>query len=194
MLFDLKRRFAAYLFYNNERKVVALIAKKLRVNRQIRTKDVRLIGKDGEQVGVMTLREALAIAIEQELDLVEVNPSAKPPVCKLLDYGKYRYEQSKRERESRQNRTTISIKEVKLRPKIDTHDYETKKKMAIRLLQSGDKVKVTLMFRGREVVYKTQGLEKLNTLAEELEELAIVERRPKLEGKNMTMILAPKVK
>jgi len=155
---------------------------------------VRLIGVDGEQVDILTLRDALALAEEQSLDLVEVNPLAKPPVCKLLDYGKYRYEQSKKEREARANRTTISIKEVKFRPKIDQHDYETKKNTAVRLLKEGDKVKVTLTFKGREVVYKIQGVEKMNQMAEELAELAIVERPPKVEGKNVTMILAPKGK
>jgi len=174
--------------------VVTRIKKKLRVNRQIRAREVRLIGSDGEQVGVMPLRKALDTASEEGLDLVEVNPRARPPVCKILDYGKYRYEQSKKEREARQHRTNITIKEVKFRPKIDTHDYETKKRMVVRLLKGGDKVKVTLMFRGREVVYKRQGMEKLNSLAEEVGELATVEKRPKLEGRNMTMILAPKTK
>lgn len=174
--------------------MVALIAKKLRVNRQIRAKEVRLIGSEGDQVGIVSLRDAIAAAEEKSLDLVEVNPQTRPPVCKLLDYGKYRYEQSKKERESRQHRTTISIKEVKIRPKIDQHDYDTKKKMAERLLKDGDKVKITLMFRGREVVYKDQGLQKMNQMAEELEEIATVEKRPKLEGRNITMILAPKLK
>lgn len=155
---------------------------------------MRLIGVDGEQVDILTLRDALALAEEQSLDLVEVNPLAKPPVCKLLDYGKYRYEQSKKEREARANRTTITIKEVKFRPKIDQHDYETKKNTAVRLLKEGDKVKVTLTFKGREVVYKIQGVEKMNQMAEELAEIAVIERPPKVEGKNVTMILAPKGK
>lgn len=155
---------------------------------------MRLIGVDGEQVDILTLRDALALAEEQSLDLVEVNPLAKPPVCKLLDYGKYRYEQSKKEREARANRTTITIKEVKFRPKIDQHDYETKKNTAVRLLKEGDKVKVTLTFKGREVVYKIQGVEKMNQMAEELAEIAVIERAPKVEGKNVTMILAPKGK
>ncbi|MCE1246781.1 MAG: translation initiation factor IF-3 [Firmicutes bacterium] len=152
------------------------------------------MGVDGEQVDILTLRDALALAEEQSLDLVEVNPLAKPPVCKLLDYGKYRYEQSKKEREARANRTTITIKEVKFRPKIDQHDYETKKNTAVRLLKEGDKVKVTLTFKGREVVYKIQGVEKMNQMAEELAEIAVIERAPKVEGKNVTMILAPKGK
>lgn len=174
--------------------MVTHIKKKLRVNRQIRAREIRLIGSDGEQVGIIPFRKALDSALERGLDLVEVNPRTRPPVCKILDYGKYRYEQSKKEREARQHRTNITLKEVKFRPKIGTHDYETKKRMVIRLLEGGDKVKVTLMFRGREVVYKRQGMERLNTLAEEVGELAIVERRAKLEGRNMTMILAPKTK
>jgi translation initiation factor IF-3 len=167
-------------------------AKKLRVNKMIRAKEMRLIGEDGEQIGVVTLKEALDKALEVDLDLVEINPTSKPPVCKLMDYGKHRYESSKKERESRQKRKIIEVKEVKFRPKIDIHDYETKKKMAIRFIKDGDKVKVTLMFRGREVVYRTKGIELLNKLAEELVDLVQVERRPKIEGKNITMILAPK--
>jgi translation initiation factor IF-3 len=166
--------------------------KKLRVNKMIRAKDMRLIGEDGEQIGVVTLKEAMDKATEADLDLVEINPTSKPPVCKLMDYGKHRYEQSKKERESRQKRKIVEVKEVKFRPKIDIHDYETKKKMAVRFIKEGDKVKVTLMFRGREVVYRTKGIELLNKLAEELVDLVQVERRPKIEGKNITMILAPK--
>ncbi len=171
-----------------------LIVKKLRVNRQIKAKEVRLIDPNGEQVDIMTLKNALLMAQEKNLDLVEVNPGTKPPVCKLLDYGKYRYELSKKERTARQNRSIVELKEVKFRPKIDAHDFDTKKKMVLRLLKGGDKVKVTLMFRGREVVYKKQGVDKMNQLAEEITEDAIVEREPKLEGKNITMILAPKAK
>lgn len=174
--------------------MVNLIVKKLRVNRQIKAKEVRLIDANGEQVDIMTLKNALLMAQEKSLDLVEVNPNTKPPVCKLLDYGKYRYELSKKERTARQNRSVVELKEVKFRPKIDDHDFETKKKMVLRLLKGGDKVKVTLMFRGREVVYKKQGVDKMNQLAEEITEEAIVEREPKLEGKNITMILAPKAK
>lgn len=158
----------------------------------IRAKDLRLIGEDGEQIGVVTLKEALDKAVEADLDLVEINPTSKPPVCKLMDYGKHRYETSKKERESRQKRKIIEVKEVKFRPKIDVHDYETKKKMAVRFIKEGDKVKITMMFRGREVVYRAKGIEILNKLAEELAEFAQVERRPKIEGKNITMILAPK--
>ena len=168
------------------------ISNKLRVNRQIRAREVRVIDSEGNQVDIMSLKNALNLAKEKNLDLVEVNPGSRPPVCKLLDYGKYRYEQSKKERMARQNRNIISLKEVKFRPKIDSHDYETKKRMVLRLLKGGDKVKVTLMFRGREVVYKRQGIDRMNQLAEEIKDQAVIERRAKAEGRNITMILAPK--
>jgi len=174
--------------------VVNLISRNLRFNRQIRAREVRVIGTDGEQIDIMPTRAAMALANEKNLDLVEVNPNARPPVCKLLDYGRYRYELSKKERLARQSRSTVVLKEVKFRPKIDTHDYETKKRMVIRLLKGGDKVKVTLMFRGREVVYKRQGIERMNTLAQEIADIGVLERRPKAEGRNVTMILAPKSK
>ncbi len=166
----------------------------LRVNRQIRAREVRLIGEDGKQIGIVPLREALDRADDAGLDLVEINPNARPPVCKIMDYGKYRYEQSKKERESRQKRRIIEVKEVKIRPKIDTHDYETKKKMVIRFLKSEDKVKVTLTFRGREIIYRKQGIELLQRLASEVSEYGQVEKPPKPEGRNITMILAPKSK
>lgn len=169
-----------------------IASKKHRVNRQIRAREVRLIAADGSQVGIVNIRDAQRQATEQSLDLVEINPNSKPPVCKIMDYGKFKYEQSKKERESRQKRKTFELKEVKFRPKIDVHDYETKKRIVIRLLKGGDKVKVTLMFRGREVVYRKQGFEMLQKLAEEIEEFGTLERRAKSEGRNMTMILAPK--
>lgn len=171
---------------------IARSPKKLRVNDQIRARKIRLIASDGQQVGVLPLHEARDQAREAGLDLVEVNPNAKPPICKMMDYGKYRYEQSKKEREARQKRKTVTVKEVKFRPKIDTHDYETKKRMVIRFLENGDKVKITLMFRGREVVYRKQGVEMLEQLAEEVSDVGNLERKPKLEGRNITMFLAPK--
>jgi translation initiation factor IF-3 len=165
---------------------------KTRVNRQIRAREVRLIGEDGSQIGVVPFNEALDAAVEAGLDLVEINPTSTPPVCKIMDYGKYRFELSKKERESRSKRKIIEVKEVKMRPKIDTHDYETKKKMAVKFLKAGNKVKVTIMFRGREVVYRKQGLDLLMKLAEEVEDIASVEGRTKSEGKNLSMVLAPK--
>lgn len=169
-----------------------ITVKKLRVNKAIKAREVRLIDAQGNQVGVVPFKEALDKALIGGLDLVEVNPNSDPPVCKLLDYGKYRYEQSKKERESKINRKTMELREVKFRPKIDTHDYDVKKKMVTRLLSEGDKVKITLMFRGREIVYKKQGLDLLKQLADETQELCMVERAPKAEGKNIIMILAPK--
>jgi len=138
------------------------------------------------------VREALRLAEQRELDLVEVAPQARPPVCRIMDYGKYRYEQSKREKEARKNQKIISIKEVKLRPNIEDHDFEVKAKNAVRFLKDGNKVKATIMFRGRQIVHPDLGKKLLVRLAEKVADLANVERQPKLEGKNMTMILAPK--
>jgi len=141
---------------------------------------------------VIPVREALRLAEQRELDLVEVAPQARPPVCRIMDYGKYRYEQSKREKEARKNQKVISIKEVKLRPNIEDHDFEVKAKNAVRFLKDGNKVKATIMFRGRQIVHPDLGKKLLVRLAEKVADLANVERQPKLEGKNMIMILAPK--
>jgi translation initiation factor IF-3 len=141
---------------------------------------------------VIPVREALRLAEQRELDLVEVAPQARPPVCRIMDYGKYRYEQSKREKEARKNQKIISIKEVKLRPNIEDHDFEVKAKNAVRFLKDGNKVKATIMFRGRQIVHPDLGKKLLVRLAEKVADLANVERQPKLEGKNMIMILAPK--
>ena len=151
-----------------------------------------MIDDEGNQLGIMPPYEALKKAREKNLDLVEISPTAQPPVCRIMDYGKYLYQQEKKEREAKKHQKTITVKEVKFRINVDDHDYETKKKMATRFIKEGDRVKITLMFRGREVVYRTRGLELLNKLAEEMVELAQVERKPKVEGKNITMILAPK--
>ncbi|PKM87436.1 MAG: translation initiation factor IF-3 [Firmicutes bacterium HGW-Firmicutes-12] len=164
----------------------------LRVNEEIRTKEVRLVSETGEQLGIMHPKDALNLALTKGLDLVEVAPSAKPPVCKIMDIGKYKYEQSKREREARKKQRIISVKEVKLRPNIEDHDFETKAKNAIRFLEDGDKVKVTIMFRGRELSHPELGRQLLVRVAELVQEMATVEKNPKLEGKNMTMILSPK--
>lgn len=147
---------------------------------------------DGKQLGVLPTREALKLAEEKQLDLVEIAPQAKPPVCRIMDYGKFRYEQSKREKEARKNQRIINVKEVKLRPNIEDHDFEVKAKNAIRFLKDGDKVKVTIMFRGRQIVHPDLGKKLLVRMAEQVTDLANVERQPKLEGKNMIMILAPK--
>jgi len=153
---------------------------------------VRVIDSDGAQLGIMSARDAQRLAEEKHLDLVEVAPAAKPPVCRIMDIGKYKYEQSKREKEARKKQKTVSIKEVKLRPNIENHDFQVKAKNAIRFLKDGDKVKASIIFRGREIVHTQLEQKLLNRLAENLAEHSTVERHPKLEGKNMIMILAPK--
>ena len=164
----------------------------MRINEEIRAREVRVIGSDGEQLGIMSGREAQQLAYEKHLDLVEIAPTAKPPVCRIMDYGKYRYEQQKREKESRKKQKTFDIKEVKLRPGIEEHDFNVKFKNAVRFLEDGDKVKVTIMFRGRELSHPELGEVLLNKMAAQLKGMAVVERQPKLEGKNMIMIVAPK--
>ena len=164
----------------------------MRINEEIRAREVRVITADGEQLGIMSGRAAQQLAVERHLDLVEIAPTAKPPVCKIMDYGKFRYEQQKREKEARKKKKTFDIKEVKLRPGIEDHDFNVKYKNAVRFLEDGDKVKVTIMFRGRELSHPELGEVLLNKMAEQLKEIAVVERVPKLEGKNMIMIVAPK--
>lgn len=164
----------------------------LRINDEIRAREVRVTADDGEQLGIMSGREALALAQEKHLDLVEIAPNAKPPVCRIMDYGKYRYEQQKRDKEARKKQKTFDIKEVKLRPGIEDHDYEVKFKNALRFLEAGDKVKVTIMFRGRELSHPELGEVLLKRMAEQLKDTVIIERAPKLEGRNMIMIVAPK--
>jgi translation initiation factor IF-3 len=162
-----------------------------RINDRIRVPEVRLIGDDGEQVGVMRTQDALAYAQERELDLVEVAPDARPPVCRVLDYSKYKYEKNQREKQARKHQQTIVVREIKFRPKIAEHDYATKKGHVVRFLHHRDKVKVTIMFRGREVAHPERGEIILNRLAEELGELAVIEQRPQQDGRNMTMMLGP---
>lgn len=170
-----------------------VIAKdELRINEAIRAREVRVNSVDGEQFGIMSIHGALHLAEEKHLDLVEIAPKAKPPVCRIMDYGKYLYEQQKREKEARKRQRVIDVKEVKLRIRIEDHDFEVKTKNAIRFLQGGDKVKVTIMFRGREMTHPELGEQLLNRMADQLQEIATVERKPKLEGRNMIMIVAPK--
>ena len=166
----------------------------LRINEEIKIREIRLVAETGEQLGIMPPREALQIAIERGLDLVEVAPAAKPPVCKIMDVGKYKYEQSKRERDARKKQHAISLKEVKLRPNIEDNDFQTKIRNAIRFLQDGDKVKVTIMFRGREMSHPELGRDLLDRVAEVVKELGGIERPAKLEGRNMSMIISPKTK
>ena len=159
-----------------------------RINDRIRVPEVRLVGPNGEQVGIVRVKDALRLAAEADLDLVEVAPLAKPPVAKLMDYGKFKYENAMKDRESRKKQVNTVIKEIKLRPKIDQHDYETKKGHVERFLAAGDKVKVTIMFRGREQSKPELGFRLLQRLAEDVTELGIVESKPKQDGRNMTMV------
>jgi translation initiation factor IF-3 len=168
------------------------IARPLRINDQIRIRTVRVIDDEGTQLGVMPTENALALARNKGLDLIEVSPTAVPPVCRISDYGRLKYEQSKKDKDARKKQRNFELKEVKLRPKIETHDYETKARMAERLLQDGGKVKVTIMFRGREITYTSFGKRLLDRMAVDMTNIATVERDAKLEGKNMFMILAPR--
>ncbi len=163
----------------------------MRINDRIRIPQVRVIGPDGEQVGILSTTDAMEMAQENDLDLVEVAPQADPPVCRIMDYGKYKYEQAVKQREARKKQSHVVVKEMKMRPKIDRHDYGTKKGHVVRFLNDGAKVKITIMFRGREMVHPEIGKRLLDQLAEELQEIAKVENVPKLDGRNMTMVLGP---
>jgi translation initiation factor IF-3 len=167
------------------------ISSEPRINDRIRVPEVRLVGPEGEQVGIVPIGKALELAAESDLDLVEVAPMARPPVCKLMDYGKFKYESAQKAREARRNQALTVIKEMKLRPKIDSHDYETKKGHVERFLKQGDKVKVTIMFRGREQSRPELGFRLLQRLAEDISELGFVESSPKQDGRNMIMVVAP---
>jgi translation initiation factor IF-3 len=158
----------------------------------IRASEIRLIGADGEQVGIMSLAEALSRAVEAHLDLVEVAPQANPPVCRIMDYGKFKYLQSKKTQEARKKQTVIQVKEVKFRPKIEDHDVAFKVKNIRRFLAQKDKIKVSLIFRGREIAHPQIGVDLLKRVAAELEDIGTVEQAPKIEGRNLTMIIAPK--
>lgn len=163
-----------------------------RVNREINVRSVRLVDAAGEMVGVVSLREALIAAEEAGLDLVEVSPNADPPVCKILDYGKFKYEAQKRANEARKKQKIIEVKEIKMRPNIDDNDYDVKMRSARRFLEEGDKVKVTMRFRGREMAHQDLGMNVLVKVRDDLQEMAKVEQMPKLEGRQMIMVLAPK--
>lgn len=162
-----------------------------RINDRIRVPEVRLVGPSGEQVGIVPLAKALELAQEYDLDLVEVAANARPPVCKLMDYGKFKYESAMKAREARKNQAHTVIKEMKLRPKIDPHDYDTKKGHVVRFLKQGDKVKITIMFRGREQSRPELGYRLLQRLAEDVQDLGFVESNPKQDGRNMIMVLGP---
>ncbi len=162
-----------------------------RINDRIRAPEIRLIGADGENVGVVTPSRAMDLAAEAGLDLVEISPNATPPVCKIMDFGKFKYEQQKRESEARKKQKTIEVKEVKFRPNTDTHDYEVKMRNVFRFLENGDKVKVTLRFRGREMAHQNLGRELLERVAEDVKEIGKIENMPKMEGRQMVMMIGP---
>ncbi|BFT75184.1 MULTISPECIES: translation initiation factor IF-3 [Paenibacillus] len=162
------------------------------INDEIRVKEVRLIGADGEQLGITPIREALQIAQDANLDLVNVAPTAKPPVCRIMDYGKFRYETQKKEKEARKNQKIVDIKEIRLSATIDEHDFQTKLRNAIKFLGDGDKVKASVRFRGREIAHSEIGRRVLERLATETADISSQERAPKLEGRSMIMILTPK--
>jgi translation initiation factor IF-3 len=162
-----------------------------RVNERIKAREIRCIGPDGNQLGIISRNEALALAQENELDLVEVSPNADPPVCRIMDYGKYKYQKAKRD-SGKQKQKGAVVKEVKFRPKIDVHDYNFKRDHVERFLKKGAKVRVTIMFRGREMAHTDKGREILDKVADEMSEIAKIDRQPLLEGRNMFMILSPR--
>lgn len=174
-----------------EWEVSAIAAQEPRLNEEITVRECRLIGFDGEQMGIYVTAEAQRVADNQGLDLVEIAPNAEPPVCRIMDYGKFKYDQAIKAKQARKNQSKVETKEMKFRPKIDVGDYTTKKKHVLRFLDDGNKVKITIMFRGREMAHPEQGLNVLERLAEDLKPYATVESQPKLEGRNMLMLLAP---
>lgn len=162
------------------------------INEEIRDAEVRLISETGEQLGIMSTEAAMDIAVERDLDLVKIAPNSKPPVCKLMDYGKYRFEQSKREKEAKKNQHVVEIKEIRMSPGIGDNDFNTKLRSGVKFLQDGDRLKVTVRFRGRQMAHTRLGEELLNRFAEGCAEVATMDKNPKLEGRNMAMFLSPK--
>ena len=179
-------------FFNLLWRCFIIAIKECSINEEIKAKEVRLIDVDGSQLGVMSIKDAMSKAEERNLDLVEISPQAVPPVCKIMDYGKYRFEQAKREKETKKNQKVVNIKEVKMSPSIDVHDFNTKVNQAAKFLKSGDKVKITVKFRGRELHHTSLGQELLERVAVALTEVGNVEKQAKLEGRNMAMVVAPK--
>ncbi len=171
---------------------LGIAKQELMINEEIKDKEVRLIGPDGEQLGVLSGKDALAMADKHNLDLVKIAPQAKPPVCKIMDYGKYKFEIAKREKEQRKNQKVIDVKEVRLSPNIDEHDFQTKVNQGIKFLKSGDKVKVSVRFRGREIAHSASGKELLLRVKDAMAEVGVVEKDIKLEGRNMAMFVSPK--
>ncbi len=182
----------AFIFCKITLEVLTIGTKELQINEEIRDKELRIIGDDGTQLGIMSANDALNIAAEKNLDLVKIAPQATPPVCKIMDYGKYRFEQAKREKEARKNQHTVDIKEIKLSLNIDTHDFNTKLRNAQKFFAHGDKVKVSIRFRGREMGHAEYGYDTMRRFAEACQEVANIEKPAKLEGRQMLMFLAPK--
>ncbi|WP_346347734.1 translation initiation factor IF-3 [Igneacidithiobacillus siniensis] len=168
--------------------------KEIRINREILAAKVRLIGDSGEQLGIVSLHEALAAAEEADLDLVEIAPQAVPPVCRVMDYGKFRFQESKRQHEARKKQKQSQVKEIKFRPRTDDADYQIKLRNILRFLEDGDRAKITLRFRGREMSHPELGMELLNRVEADLQEQGVVEQRPRMEGRQMVMVIAPKKK
>lgn len=183
-----------FSFYSYVWRCFNIGKQELQINEEIRDKELRVIGSDGEQLGIMSLSQALAKAESMNLDLVKIAPQAKPPVCKIMDYGKYRFEQAKREKEARKNQHVVDIKEIRLSLNIDTHDFNTKLSHAKRFIESGNKIKVSIRFRGREMGHPELGLDVMRKFAEACAEFANIEKPAKLEGRSMLMFLSPKTK
>jgi len=178
--------------FNDIRRCLFIKKAEQQINEEIRDKEVRLIGAEGEQLGIMSARAALEIAQQDDLDLVKIAPTATPPVCKIMDYGRYRFEQAKREKEARKRQHVVEIKEIRLSPGIDVHDFDFKLRNALRFFDDGDRVKVSVRFRGREMAHTSLGEQLLVRFAKACEEVAAIDRLPKLEGRHMTMFLVPK--
>ena len=180
------------LVVNGYGRCFTISKKDLLINEEIREKEVRVVDADGSQLGIMPTRQALALAADKGLDLVDIAPQATPNVCRIMDFGKYRYEQAKREKEARKNQKVVEVKEVRMSMNIDTHDFETKANQAIKFLSGGDKVKVSIRFRGRQITHQEIGLAVMQDFVTRVKDVAIVERKPLVEGRHMIMILAPK--
>lgn len=174
-----------------KKEVGTIAAQEPRLNEAIRVRECRLIAYDGSQLGIYPIEQAQRIADDQNLDLVEIAPQAQPPVCRIMDYGKFKYDQAIKAKQARKKQSKVETKEMKFRPKIDIGDYTTKKKHVLRFLEAGSKVKITIMFRGREMSHPEQGLSILERLADDLKDVAVIENQPKMEGRNMHMLIAP---
>ena len=187
--------FAIHIFFNIKKYIIiwrCTTISELMINERIRDREVRLVSESGEQLGIMSSREALKLASEADLDLVKIAPNAKPPVCKIIDYGKYRYELARKEKEAKKKQKTMEVKEVRLSPNIDTNDLNTKANQARKFITKGDKVKVTLRFRGREMAHVNYSKQILDSFYERLEDIAVVDKNPKMEGRSMVMFLSQK--